>query len=40
VDNRNGKEFIYDGKKVFLREISREEYADPKLDRYVFVNRQ
>lgn len=40
VDNRNGKEFIYDGKKLFLREISREEYNDPKLEKYVFINRQ
>ncbi|MBW7954595.1 penicillin-binding protein 2 [Candidatus Gracilibacteria bacterium] len=40
VDNINGKEFIYDGKKIFLREISREEVLDPKLEKYVFVNKK
>lgn len=40
VDNVNGTEFIYDGKKIFLREISREEYTDPSLEKYVFVNKQ
>jgi len=40
VDNVNGSEYIYDGKKLFLREISREEYTDPTLEKYVFANRQ
>lgn len=40
VDNINWKEFIYDGKKIFLREISREEVLDPKLEKYVFVNKK
>ncbi len=40
VDNVSGSEYIYDGKKLFLREISREEYTDPTLEKYVFANRQ
>lgn len=40
VDNVNGSEYIYDGKRLFLREISREEYTDPTLEKYVFANRQ
>lgn len=40
VDNINGDEYIYDGKKLFLREISREEFTDPTLEKYVFANRQ
>ncbi len=40
VDNLAGSEYIYDGKKLFLREISREEYTDPSLEKYVFANRQ
>lgn len=40
VDNVSGDEYIYDGKKLFLREISREEYTDPTLEKYVFANRQ
>lgn len=40
VDNVNGSEYIYDGKKIFLREISREEYTNPGLEKYVFVNKQ
>ncbi len=40
VDNRDGKEYIYDGKKIFLREIEREEYDDWSLEKYVYANRQ
>lgn len=40
VDNINGDEYIYDGKKLFLREISRDEFTDPTLEKYVFANRQ
>lgn len=40
VDNINGDEYIYDGKKLFLREISREDFTDPTLEKYVFANRQ
>jgi len=40
VDNVSGSEYIYDGKKIYLREIKREEYEDPTLEKYVFANRQ
>lgn len=40
VDNQNGDEYIYDGKKIFLREISREELTNPTLEKYVFANRK
>lgn len=40
VDNKNWSEFYYDGKKIFLREISREELTDWSLEKYVFVNKK
>lgn len=40
VDNVNWQEYIYNSKKVLLREISYEELDDPMLDKYVFANRQ
>lgn len=40
VDNIKGTEYIYDGKKIYLREISREELNDWKLEKYVFTNRK
>lgn len=40
VDNINWKEYIYNWKKVLLREIAYEELDDPMLDKYVFANRQ
>lgn len=40
VDNVNWQEYIYNWKKVLLREISYEELDDPLLDKYVFANRQ
>ncbi len=40
VDNREGKEYIYDGKRIFLREIEREELDDRSLEKYLFANRQ
>lgn len=38
VDNRVWDEYIYDWKKIYLREIKYEEFEDPKLEKYVFVN--
>lgn len=40
VDNRVWNEYIYDWKKIYLREISYEEFDDPKLEKYVFANKQ
>jgi len=40
VDNINGDEYFYDGKKILLREIDREELNDWSLEKYVFVNRK
>lgn len=40
VDNTKGTEFYYDNKKLYLREISREELWDYKLEKYVFVNKK
>lgn len=40
IDNRNWTEYYYDGKKIFLREIDREELEDRSLEKYVFINRK
>lgn len=37
-DIEHGKEFYYDGKKIFLREAKREEYADEWLKKYKYKN--
>lgn len=36
VDNVNWQEYIYNSKKVLLREISYEELDDPMLDKICF----
>ncbi len=40
VDNSQWKEYLYNSKKLYLREISREELWDQKLDKYVFTNKK
>ncbi|MDD5770154.1 MAG: penicillin-binding protein 2 [Candidatus Gracilibacteria bacterium] len=40
IDNTKGTEYIYDSKRIYLREISREELGDQKLDKYVFINKK
>lgn len=40
VDNRNWSEYYYDSKKLFLREVEREELTDRSLEKYVFVNKK
>ena len=33
-----GKEYIYDGKKIYLREAERSEYGDYTLQKYIYKN--
>ena len=40
IDNRTWDEYFYRWQKIFLREISYEEFSDPSLEKYVFANRQ
>lgn len=40
VDNSKWTEYIYNWKKIYLREISREELWDNRLEKYVFVNKK
>lgn len=40
IDNRNWLEYYYDWKKLFLREVEREELNDWSLEKYVFVNKK
>lgn len=40
VDNTKWTEYIYDSKKLYLREISREELNDSRLEKYVFINKR
>ena len=39
VDNKDWKEYYYNWKKIFLREISREELWNNTLEKYVYVNK-
>lgn len=40
IDNIKWQEFLYNGKKIFLRELQREEYTDNKLEKFVFKNKK
>lgn len=40
VDNSKWTEYVYDWKKIYLREISREELWNSRLEKYVFVNKK
>lgn len=38
IDNRDWEPYIYNWKRIYLREISREELSDKTLEKYVFKN--
>ncbi len=37
-DTERGEAYLYDGKKIYLREAERSEYGDPNLTKYMYKN--